>query len=105
MMSAIRRLFAILSLTLFSLATLAQPEPVPEKKPYKVLTSGRQITIRCGKDISHVMVWTEGGDRIVEQKDINSTSYSVDLPVNQKRFFLMISLRDGRRYTERIGIR
>jgi hypothetical protein len=106
MMSAIRRLFAILSLTLASLVSLAQPFPAQgENKPYKVLTSGRQITIKSGKAISHVMVWTEGGDRVVEQRDINASSYSVDLPVNQKRFFVMISLKDGRRFTERIGIR
>ena len=105
-MSAIRRLCAILSLSLLCFLSQAQPDPNPgDKKPYKVLTSGKQITIKCGKAISHVMVWTTSGDRVIEQKDINASSYSVELPVNHKQFFIMISLKDGRRFTERIGVR
>lgn len=105
-MSAIRRLCAIFSLSLLFFTMEAQTVNTPwENKPYKVLTSGKQVTIKSGKTIDHVMVWTAGGDRVVEQKNINASSFSVDLPVNQKQFFLMISLKDGRRYTERIGIR
>ncbi len=105
-MSAIRRLLAMVSLSLFLVSIQAQPLPGSgETKPYKVLTSGKQITIKSDQVICHVMVWTAGGDRVVEQKDINASSYRIDLPVNQKQFFLMILLKDGRRFTERIGLR
>jgi hypothetical protein len=98
---------AILSLSIFELQ--AQPDgPFPEKKetkPYKVLTSGKQITIKSVKDINHVMLWTTGGNRVVEQKEINKSSFTFTIPVNQNAFYLMIGLVGGKIYTEKIGVR
>jgi hypothetical protein len=51
------------------------------------------------------MLWTTGGNRVIEQKEINSISYTFTIPVNQKSFFLMVGLADGKVYTEKIGIR
>jgi hypothetical protein len=108
MMNAIRRLLTAVSLLLFvvtSQAQLAGNETIiKESKPYKILTSGRQITIKSSKNIQHVMVWTTSGYRIVEQKEINNNSFVINIPVNQKTFFLMIGLSDGKIYTEKIGI-
>ena len=107
-MNAIRRLLTAVSLLLFvvtSQAQLAGNETIiKESKPYKILTSGRQITIKSSKNIQHVMVWTTSGYRIVEQKGINNNSFVINIPVNQKTFFLMIGLSDGKIYTEKIGI-
>lgn len=107
-MSAIRRLLAAASLSVLVIASQAQPAGnetnINETKPYKLLTSGRQITIKCSKNIRHVMVWTTSGYRVVEQKDINNNSFVINIPVNQKAFFLMIGLSDGKVYTEKIGI-
>ncbi len=107
-MNAIRRLLTAVSLLLFvvtSQAQLAGNETIiKESKPYKILTSGRQITIKSSKNIQHVMVWTTSGYRIVEQKEINNNSFVINIPVNQKTFFLMIGLSDGKIYTEKIGI-
>lgn len=107
-MNAIRRLLTAVSLLLFvvtSQAQLAGNETIiKESKPYKILTSGRQITIKSSKNIQHVMVWTTSGYRIVEQKEINNNSFVINIPVNQKTFFLMIGLSDGNIYTEKIGI-
>lgn len=107
-MNAIRRLLTAVSLLLFVVTSQAQPAGnetiIKESKPYKILTSGRQITIKSSKNIQHVMVWTTSGYRIVEQKEINNNSFVINIPVNQKTFFLMIGLSDGKIYTEKIGV-
>ncbi len=50
------------------------------------------------------MVWTTSGNRVVEQKEINNNYFVLDIPINQKTFFLMIGFSDGKIYTEKIGI-
>ncbi|MBP8114084.1 MAG: hypothetical protein KAY50_01945 [Chitinophagaceae bacterium] len=104
MQQSIRRLVAVATLSLLFFVSQAQPEK-QIVKPYKILTSGKQITIKSTKDINHIMLWTTGGYRVVEQKDINKASYTFNIPVNQKTFFLMIGLVGGKIYTERIGLR
>ena len=112
MVTSVKRLFAVVSLSLICSAVLAQPIKVmgsatekKEAKPYKILTSGKQITIKSTKAIKHVMLWTTGGNRVVEQKEINNSSYTFTIPVNQKTFFLMIGLEGGKIYTEKVGLR
>lgn len=75
-----------------------------ENKPYKVATAGRQLIIKSTKTIQHVMVWTTTGDRVVEQRGINNTSFTIDIPLNRKTFFLMIGMANGKVYTEKIGV-
>jgi NADH dehydrogenase FAD-containing subunit len=75
-----------------------------ELKPYKLQTSGRQLSIRSTKSIQHLMVWTTDGNRIIEQKNINSNYFTIDIPVHRKTFYLMIGLANGKIYTEKIGI-
>ena len=111
MVASVKRLFAIVSLSIICFASQAQPintvgNPTEKKeaKPYKILTSGKQITIKSTKDIKHVMLWTTGGNRVVEQKEINNNSYTFTIPVNQKTFFLMIGLDGGKIYTEKVGV-
>jgi hypothetical protein len=98
---------------LFSLSitrpATAQPFKLPAKtsstaKPFKILTSGRKITIQSKQPINAVIVWTANGHRLVEQKDINTTSFSFEITVNQKIFFARIDLGNGKMYTEKIGI-
>lgn len=112
MVTSVKRLFAILLLSVVCFASQAQPVNTPvyqsekkEAKPYKILTSGKQITIKSTKAIKHVMLWTTSGNRVVEQKEINNSSYTITIPVNQKTFFLMIGLEDGKIYTEKVGLR
>ncbi|MEQ1676404.1 MAG: hypothetical protein ABL876_06880 [Chitinophagaceae bacterium] len=109
MLKAINRLMAVAFLTLLMFASQAQPAAdIPAKKetkPYKVLTSGKQITIKSNKEIKHVMLWTNGGNRLVEQREINSNSYTFTIPINGSYFFLMVGLADGKIYTEKIGLR
>ena len=108
MLSAIRRLLAAASLSLLFITAGAQTDnklpALNEAKPYKVITYGKQITIKSSKSIKHVMVWTTDGNRVIEQKEINSSSYTFTIPVNQKTFFLMIGLDGGKIYTEKMGI-
>ena len=116
MIKAIRRLLTLAVLSVLFFVSQAQPvnierekkEILPDRqatKPYKLLTNGRQITIKSTKDIKDIMLWTTGGNRVVEQKEINNSYYVLDIPVNQKTFFLMIGLSDGKIYTEKIGLR
>ena len=51
------------------------------------------------------MVWTASGHRIIEQKDVNASSYNFKISVNEKVFFVMLQLVDGKIYSEKIGVR
>lgn len=108
-MKALRRLLPVFLFLFTVTVSSAQPDrdmPGDKKvRPYKILNSGRQITIRSTKNLKHVLLWTMSGNRVVEHKDINHTNLVLDIPVNQKTFFLMIALTDGKVYTEKIGIR
>ncbi len=107
MMSVRRRLLAFICSLLF-LSTPVQMQATgfpPKNKPYKVIASGKQITIKGNKNIRQVMVWTVNGNRIAEHHDINASSYAFQLPVAAKSYFLMVNMGDGKVYTEKIGAR
>ncbi|RYY56665.1 MAG: hypothetical protein EOO05_18635 [Chitinophagaceae bacterium] len=82
---------------------VAANELRPEAKPYKVLTTGNQVTIRCTKDIKTLMAWTVGGSRILE-KTVLAQLYSFRVPTQHKMLFLRIELTDGKTYSEKIGV-
>jgi|GEM_PF-1032219 len=103
-----RRLAAILTATLLAFATLAQAgnnPPSEEKKPYRILTSGRQVTVKSTRNIRHLMIWTASGHRVVELRDLNSTSYSFQATMKEKIYFIMIQYEGRKPYTEKIGVK
>ena len=107
----IRIVFVIFSLTCFSIPPQAQPvnasvvkENGKNNKPYRILTSGKLVTIKSTKTIKNVMVWTSGGNRIIEDKNVNASSYNFRITVNEKIFFIMVQLVDGKTYSEKIGV-
>ena len=102
--TALRKIaFVLLFVT--PLALTAQTEQAARtNKPYRVLTSGKQITVKSAKDIKSLMVWTASGHRIVEQKELNAPSYGFRIEVKDKYFFMMIQLVDGKVYTEKLGV-
>jgi hypothetical protein len=77
-------------------------------KPYKILTSGKQVTVKSTKsnrDIKSIMVWTASGHRIVEQREVNASSFSFNVVnVSDKYFFLMIQYEGQKPFTEKIGV-
>jgi hypothetical protein len=73
-------------------------------KPYKVLTSGRQVTIKSEKIIKSIMLWTASGHRVLEDKTINALQYNFNITVSEKIFFVMVQLENGKLYTEKIGL-
>ena len=77
----------------------------PITKPYKVLTNGKQITIQSIQILRSVMVWTSGGHRVAEEKFKNETSYTFTVSIKEKIFYVMIELSDGKRFTEKIGVK
>ena len=82
-------------------------ETIKPALPFKVLTSGKRITIQsknANNNIKRLMVWTATGHRIVEQKDLEANNYSFTMPVNEKIFFLMVEMKNGKRFTEKFGV-
>ena len=108
MRSSVRRLMAISAFTVSFFVSRAQPggsqSVKKESKPYKFLTSGKEITIKSSLNIQHIMVWTTSGHRVVEQRDINAASFTFTIPINEKIYFMMVGLEGGKVYTEKIGI-
>jgi hypothetical protein len=84
-----------------SKTTIAE-KPLP--KPYRVLTSGKHITVQSKKDISKILVWTGTGHRFVEENNVNASSYSFNITISERFFYIMLELKDGKRYTEKIGV-
>ena len=109
LVSSARRLLAVAFLSVIFFCSRAQPESNPplkkENRPYKVLSSGKEITIKSSENILHVMLWTTNGHRVVEQREINAVTYTFTIPLNEKIFFLMVGLEGGKIYTEKIGLR
>jgi hypothetical protein len=93
----------IASLSFFSQAQTAKVAS-PENKPYKILTSGKQITVKSTKNIKAIMVWTASGHRVVEVKEVNASSFSFTISINEKIFFVMIQLDGMKPFTEKIGV-
>jgi len=112
MYPAIRKIASIAFFFCLVTATMAQdPGPVSktsqlkaEPKPFRVLTNGRRITIQSNQDIHRIMAWTTTGHRIVEQTNFDSPSWSFNIPNTEKFVFLMIQLKNGKYYTEKIGV-
>ena len=106
-------LFAFfISITLFASAQvkpIRNTEPVSEntnsRKPFRILTNGKKITVQGTSNISKILVWTSSGYRIVEQTNLNTSNYSFQVPVKENIFFLLLEFTNGKRYTEKIGVK
>jgi hypothetical protein len=85
-------------------AVYAKDKVEEKNKPLKILNVGKQVTVKSTMNIRTLMVWTSGGHRIVEERKLNTSSYSFRVQVNDKLFFLMVQLADGRTYSEKIGV-
>jgi len=106
---------AILVFTLVSVTYLmhGQGKPLatvdenasPSAKPYKILTNGKQITIQLKQNLKSLIVWTASGHRIVEEKNLKTTSYSFTVPAKEKVFYMKIETAQGKRFTEKMGVK
>ncbi|HYM94184.1 MAG TPA: hypothetical protein VET23_08600 [Chitinophagaceae bacterium] len=80
-----------------------------ESKPFKILTSGKRITIQSidnNNSLKQILVWTSSGHRIVEQHELDVSSYAFSVSaINEKIFFLMVELQDGKHFSEKFGVR
>jgi hypothetical protein len=77
----------------------------PTAKPYKVLTNGKQITIQSKQNLKSLMVWSSSGHRIVEEKELKTTSYSFYVPSKETICFISIETMEGKRFSEKIGVK
>lgn len=106
---------AILFLTLVSITHFIQGQKTlgsdaivsvsSASKPYKVLTNGNQITIESKQNLKSLMVWSSSGHRIVEEKELKTTSYSFYVPAKEKICFISIETMEGKRFSEKIGVK
>lgn len=104
MITYMRSLAAAATVILIAHITVAAQFPPKETKPYKIITTGKQLTIRSNKALDKIMVWTTDGHRIVEQKGIRSNVITLTVPVYRPYYFVMIGLNDGKIYTEKIAM-
>jgi len=104
MMTINRILLLILVCCCCSFITKPAPIITDPNAPYKVLTTGNQVTIRCSRDIKTVMAWNSGGNRILE-KSPHAAVFSFRVPTTQKLIFIRIQLEDGKIYSEKVGLR
>src|SRR4051812_17634296 len=99
------KLSGLICLVIFCLPAFSQHKPDSTAKVYRIITSGKQLTVKSKQPIKNVMVWTTAGDRVVEQRGIHNNSCTVEVPTTQKNFFLMVGMEDGQVYTEKLGLR
>lgn len=110
MPASLQRFSAILILLCFTLVSYTQNggSNFPfkkESKPFKILTAGKQITIRSQKEMKAVMVWTASGHRMVEQTQVNRTSFSFNVAGSrEKYFFVMVQYEGQRPVTDKIMV-
>lgn len=107
--ATIRRFAALVFLSFAVLSTAAIPlrgQPQKEEaKPYRVITSGKQVTIKSSKNIRNIMVWTATGHRLLEQRDVNNNQFSFTVNIREKVFYVMIQYDNLLKpYTERVGL-
>jgi hypothetical protein len=105
--TAIAFFFCIASFAMAQDPTI-KPKTSPtkeESKPFKIQTNGRRITIQSNQDINRIMAWTTTGHRIVEQTSFESPSFSFTVPNSEKFLFVMVQLKNGKYYTEKVGVR
>ena len=114
--SIVRKAICVSAILCAALVINAQPDtpahrvPVSSieteknSKPFRILTSGKTVTVRSAKNIKNLMVWTSAGHRIIEEKNLNTSNYSFRITVNEKLFFLMVQVADGKTYSEKIGV-
>jgi hypothetical protein len=102
-------LFLAICISTFSIhaqstSAISVKENITTVKPYRILTSGKNITVKSTKDIRSLMVWTADGHRVIEQKGINAPNYNFKITINARVFFLMVQLADGKTYSEKFGL-
>ena len=112
----IRKTMAVAAFSMFFFASIGQSSSAPNKaisatekapSPFKILTSGKRITVQSknsNNNIKRILVWTSSGHRIVEQHDLEVSSYAFTVPGNERFFFLMLEMKDGKRYTDKFGV-
>ena len=109
-----RRVLAPAIILCFATFVSAQANGIPDtskpiidrvaSKPYKVLTEGKRVTVQSKTEISKIMVWTASGHRFVEENNVKAPSYNFVVSISEKLFYIMLELKDGKRYTEKVGV-
>jgi hypothetical protein len=73
-------------------------------EPFRILTSGKKITIQAKQNIQSLMVWTSAGHRVIEEKEINATAYSFNITISEKIFYVRVDMANGKMYTKKLGV-
>jgi hypothetical protein len=103
-------LFAVCCCLLIGSAGYAQTgskppkEEPPRTRPFKVLTSGKKITIQAKKDMVNLIAWTSSGERIQEKKNLNEKQFIFTAPSKENMVFILIEFGGGERHTYKVGL-
>jgi|GEM_PF-987798 len=109
---AIRKAFLSVAFTILVAVSYSQKSVLPqntsfkktERKPYKVLTSAKRITIKSEVSLKSLLIWSAKGHRVVEQTNMAVQEFSYTINISENIFFLLLELENGKRYTEKIGV-
>ena len=74
------------------------------KPVFKILTSGKKITVESKQSIRLLMAWTSSGHRIVEQRNPKELKHSFNVPAQEKIVYVLVETTDGKRETRKIGV-
>lgn len=95
--------YLIVILLTFNTPLFSKAQPL-NNKPYRILTSGKEVTIKSTRTIKEVMVWTSTGYRIVENRNVNASTFTFLVKTNTRIVYVMIHYEGGKPYTEKLGI-
>jgi hypothetical protein len=74
------------------------------EKPFRISTSGKQVTIQSDQNIKKIIAWAEGGNRFFENNNIDETVFRFTVPPTPKIIFVLVMFKDGKHYTEKIAL-
>lgn len=89
---------------LLSLAPGPAPAQSADTRPFKLLSAGRQLTLRSPKPMHRILVWTIEGNRLAEWRETASSQVTIELPVYRKVYFLMVVFADGKVWSGKIAV-
>lgn len=85
-------------------SAIARKDFSSNAKPFKLLTSGSQVTVQARQNLVRITVWKSNGQRLLDKEGIASTQFSFTSNNRDRFYFIMLELADGSRFTEKLGL-
>jgi len=85
-------------------SVVARKDFSSNSKPFKLLTSGSQVTVQAKQNLVRITVWKANGQRLLDKEGLSSTQFSFTSNNGDRFYFIMLELADGSRFTEKLGL-